>query len=83
MAQFQVYEDNSGEFRWRFLADNERIMATASEGYVSETGAHRALATFLELVPRAEVIDVPAELQPPPPVDANAEEEGTHVVQDG
>ena len=30
---FQVYEDADGEWRWRLVAGNERIIATSGEGY--------------------------------------------------
>ena len=30
---FQVYKDAAGEWRWRLLAGNERIIADSGEGY--------------------------------------------------
>ena len=30
---FQVYEDAGGEWRWRLVAGNERIIAVSGEGY--------------------------------------------------
>ena len=30
---FQVYEDAAGEWRWRLVAGNERIIAASGEGY--------------------------------------------------
>jgi len=33
MARFELYRDNAGEFRWRFVLNNGRIIATSSEGY--------------------------------------------------
>lgn len=30
---FQVYEDAGGEWRWRLIAGNERIIAVSGEGY--------------------------------------------------
>jgi uncharacterized protein YegP (UPF0339 family) len=30
---FQVYEDSAGEWRWRLVAGNERIIAASGEGY--------------------------------------------------
>jgi uncharacterized protein len=30
---FQVYEDGGGEWRWRLVAGNERIIAVSGEGY--------------------------------------------------
>jgi hypothetical protein len=32
----QVYEDDRGEYRWRAIAGNGRIVATSGEGYVEE-----------------------------------------------
>lgn len=40
---FEVYKDRAGEFRWRLIASNGRIIADGSEGYESKTGASRAL----------------------------------------
>lgn len=33
MAKFQVYVDKRGEYRWRFRADNGKIIAASSESY--------------------------------------------------
>jgi len=30
---FQTYKDTAGEWRWRLLAGNDRIIATSGEGY--------------------------------------------------
>ena len=30
---FQVYEDAGGEWRWRLVAGNERVIAASGEGY--------------------------------------------------
>jgi uncharacterized protein YegP (UPF0339 family) len=30
---FQVYEDAAGEWRWRLVAGNERVIAESGEGY--------------------------------------------------
>lgn len=30
---FQVYKDKRGEFRWRVVAENGRIVGVSSEGY--------------------------------------------------
>ena len=30
---FQIYVDNSGEWRWRLRAENGRILADSGEGY--------------------------------------------------
>jgi hypothetical protein len=33
------YQDAAGEFRWRLVAQNGRILADSAEGYVTEEGA--------------------------------------------
>lgn len=46
---FVIYKDKSGQWRWRFVAANGRIMADSAEGYVSRSNAARALRRFREL----------------------------------
>lgn len=40
--QFRIYSDNAGEWRWRLVAANGRIVADSAEGYVSRRNALRA-----------------------------------------
>jgi len=40
---FEVYEDQAGEWRWRLVAANGRIVADSGEGYSSRSGARRAV----------------------------------------
>ncbi|WP_276259154.1 YegP family protein [Haloglomus litoreum] len=40
---FEVFEDKAGEYRWRLLSKNGRIIADSGEGYSSKSGARRAL----------------------------------------
>ncbi|MFB6271145.1 MAG: YegP family protein [Halobacterium sp.] len=40
---FEVYEDAAGEWRWRFVAANGRIVADSGEGYASKSGVRDAL----------------------------------------
>ena len=35
-CEFEVYEDNAGEFRWRLQDTNNRIIADSAEGYSSK-----------------------------------------------
>ncbi len=39
MAQFTIYTDARGEYRWRLKANNGRIVADSAEGYSSKQGA--------------------------------------------
>ena len=35
-AEFEVYQDKSGEYRWRLQANNNEIVADSNEGYKSK-----------------------------------------------
>lgn len=54
-ARVDVYEDEQGEWRWRLVDGNGRIVADSAEGYDSASNAERALdnvrATFEEVMP--------------------------------
>ena len=39
MANFELYKDAKGEFRWRLKSANGQIIATGGEGYTSKAGA--------------------------------------------
>jgi uncharacterized protein YegP (UPF0339 family) len=36
MAKFEMYQDKSGEYRWRLRATNQQIIASSREGYKSK-----------------------------------------------
>ena len=57
-AEFEVYEDNAGEHRWRLRHDNGNIIADGGEGYASESGASDAVERVREYAPEAHVLDV-------------------------
>ena len=49
-ALFHFYQDKAGEWRWRFVAANGRIMADSGEGYPTKRGAVRAQARFVQII---------------------------------
>lgn len=55
--RFEVYEDNSHEFRWRLIVDNGKIVADSGEGYIRREDAHRAALTLRRTVARSRVLD--------------------------
>ncbi len=57
-AEFEVYEDNAGEYRFRLVHRNENIIADGGQGYASESGAHDAVALIREYAPEAHVLDI-------------------------
>lgn len=42
---FDLFEDQSGEYRWRLVSSNGRIIADSGEGYSSKGNARRAIET--------------------------------------
>ena len=57
MAEFQLYKDKSGEFGWRFVSTNGRVIAAASQGYARKPGAVRSIEIMKEEGPEAPVDD--------------------------
>lgn len=49
-ALFHFYKDTAGEWRWRFVASNGRIMADSGEGYKTKRGAVRAQARLTQII---------------------------------
>ena len=54
-ARFELYEDDEGEWRWRFVHRNNEILADSAEGYASRVDAHHGLDTVRALAPTARV----------------------------
>jgi len=52
---FEVYEDAAGEYRWRLVHRNGRILADSGEGYASRSNARRAVDTVTATAESAEV----------------------------
>ncbi|WP_436935701.1 HVO_2922 family protein [Halovenus marina] len=57
-ADFEVYEDNAGEYRWRLVHRNGNIIADGGEGYASERGANDAVKRVTEYAPEAHSLDI-------------------------
>ncbi|MEF8907487.1 MAG: HVO_2922 family protein [Haloarculaceae archaeon] len=55
---FEVYEDASGDHRWRLTAANNEVIATSGEGYSSEAEAHEAVERVQAYAPEADSLDV-------------------------
>jgi uncharacterized protein YegP (UPF0339 family) len=56
-AQFEVYNDKSGEFRWRLVHTNGQIIANSGEGYKAKANAIGGIKSVRENVPNAAVED--------------------------
>lgn len=55
---FLVYPDKAGEWRWRFVAANDRTIAESGESYASRFGVKRAITTFVDTVGGISMRDV-------------------------
>lgn len=56
-GQFELFQDDAGQARWRLKADNGEIIA-ASEGYSSLTAALRGIEAVRRLAPDATTEDL-------------------------
>jgi len=54
--KFELYEDKSGQFRFRLKAKNGEIIAT-SEGYASKAGCENGIASVKKNAPDANVVE--------------------------
>lgn len=59
--RIHVYEDEGGEFRWRRVAENGKLVADSGEGYESESGAVEAANRQAEGTDATVVVDSQAE----------------------
>lgn len=57
MATFIIYKDNKGEYRWRFRANNNEIVADSAEGYKAKADCQRGIDIVKQQSPAATVVD--------------------------
>ena len=57
MAKFEIYQDLRREFRWRFKANNGKILAESGEGYSNRANCEHAIIAIRQQVPRAVIIE--------------------------
>ena len=57
-ATFELYEDNSGTYRWRLVHDNGNIIADSGEGYASRQKCRQGIESVKRNASDAEVVPV-------------------------
>jgi uncharacterized protein YegP (UPF0339 family) len=57
-AEFDIYEDAAGKYRWRLVHQNGNLIADGGEGYASKGGAESAVERIREYAPDAHVLDI-------------------------
>lgn len=55
--KFKIYRDKAGEFRWRLVASNDRIVVDSSESYLRREDVMRAVASLQTSVLTARIVD--------------------------
>ena len=53
MADFEIYKDARLEFRWRFKANNGKILAESAEGYNNPANCEHAIVLIKQQVANA------------------------------
>jgi uncharacterized protein YegP (UPF0339 family) len=56
-AEFELYKDNKGEFRWRLQADNNKVIADSAESYTTKANCEKGIADVRRLAPSVPVND--------------------------
>ena len=51
----ELYEDRAGEWRWRAVARNGKVIADSAEGYKSRSSVKRAAATVAKDIAYATI----------------------------
>jgi uncharacterized protein YegP (UPF0339 family) len=64
MADFQVYTDSKGEYRWFLIADTRDIIADSSKGYVQKSDCEREIELVKCAAADAPVDDLTKLTQP-------------------
>lgn len=57
-AEYELYEDSAGEWRWRLVASNGRIIADSAQGYGDKGDAEEAIDRVRGKVPEADHLDI-------------------------
>jgi uncharacterized protein YegP (UPF0339 family) len=57
LAEFEIYKDKKGEFRWRLQADNNKIIADCGEGYVRKDDCEHGVELVKSQAPGANIND--------------------------
>lgn len=57
-SRFELYKDRAGEWRWRFVMSNNKIIATSSEGYQRKSGCINSIAIIAAKAMNAPIVTV-------------------------
>ena len=55
MANFEIYQDEQGDFRWRFQASNGKTLALSEEGFHNRLNCEHSIILLKQQAPRASI----------------------------
>lgn len=53
MANFEIYQDEQSNFRWRFQANNGKTLAVSEEGFHNRLNCEHSIILLKQQAPRA------------------------------
>ena len=56
-AEFELYKDKSGEYRWRLQAENNEVIADSGEGYTTKANCQQGIELVRKLAPTVPIND--------------------------
>lgn len=59
-AKFEIFRGKIGDFHWRLIHTNGRVIAKSGEGYTTKVNAIHGLNSVKQNVPSAPVVDMTA-----------------------
>jgi len=57
-AEFELFTDRAGEWRWRLVHDNGNVIANSGEGYTRKANARKGLESVRSNAPAADVVEL-------------------------
>lgn len=57
-AEFEVFQDKAGEYRWRLQAANNEVIADSNEGYKSKASCLNGIASVKRIAGDAPINDL-------------------------
>lgn len=62
LPKIKVYRDKAGQYRWRLVGSNGKIMADSAEGYVTKHNCNQAIQRFVNAAPNAPIVEAAEDL---------------------
>lgn len=57
-AEFEVYKDKAGEYRWRLQANNNEVVADSNESYTTKASCLNGIEVVRKIAETAPVNDL-------------------------